>query len=312
MRILIALAALLLVPSLSLAQTEKVVEELERKLATIRYVQGLQDKETGAFKASADAKGTSLRATSAAVRALKYQNGKPAIKAVPNAARTAAFVMSCFDPKTGGFADSPGGKLDVALTAVGVMAAMELEIPKDKFAKAMDYLKENAKTFEDVRIGAAAVEAWGVKDCPFKLEEWHCVATVFARPFTNAPIQDPERARELASFHAFMFRLNPGTESTPAFRKDLATPIIDGQRADGGWGPKDVKTSDLETTYRVMRALMLLEEKPKDVAKLREFIAKCRNKDGGYGVKPGEASSASGVYFATIIAKWLDDMEKKY
>ena len=71
----------------------------------------------------------------------------------------AAFVLTCFDPKTGGFAE-PGGKPDVPTTSIGVMAAAELGIPKEKYAKSMDYLKENAKTFEEVRIGAAAVEAW--------------------------------------------------------------------------------------------------------------------------------------------------------
>ena len=45
--------------------------------------------------------------------------------------------------------------------------------------------------------------------------------------------------------------------------------------------------------------------------KLREFIAAHRNKDGGYATKPGDKSSMSGVYYATIITKWLDEMEKK-
>ena len=84
-------------------------------------------------------------------------------------------MLSCYDPKTGAFAE-PGGKPDVTITSIGVMAAAELGIPHEKYAKAMDYLKENAKTFEEVRIGAAAVEAWGVKDCPFKLDEWFEIA----------------------------------------------------------------------------------------------------------------------------------------
>ena len=95
---------------------------------------------------------------------------------MPNKDKHAAFVLKCYDPKTGGFADTPGGKPDVASTSIGVMAAAELGIPHEKYAKAMDYLKENAKTFEEVRIGAAAVEAWGVKDCPFDLKEWQAVA----------------------------------------------------------------------------------------------------------------------------------------
>ena len=313
MRSSFALAVVALLPSFSFAQTEKIVEAIEQKLAAIRYVQSLQDKESGAFKTSADAKGTSLRATSAAIRALKYLHGKPAKLVVPHPATTGAFILLCYDPKTGGFADSPGGKPDVALTAVGVMAAVELEIPKEKFAKAMDYLKENAKTFEDVRIGAAAVEAWGVKDCPFDLKLWFQIAGDFHRSeySFHKPRPDPKDggARILGSTSAMSVRL--GQEFRPAVMTRFGEYLRDGQRDDGSWGKKDEKASDLETTYRVMRALYLLKAKPDHPPKLREFIGKCRNKDGGYGVKPGEPSSVSGVYFATIIAKWLDELEKK-
>jgi hypothetical protein len=50
----------------------------------------------------------------------------------------------------------------------------------------------------------------------------------------------------------------------------------------------------------------MLKERPSDVKALREFVAKCRNDDGGFGVAPGEPSSASGTYFAGIILHWLD------
>ena len=60
-----------------------------------------------------------------------------------------------------------------------------------------------------------------------------------------------------------------------------------------------------------MRAMMLMKQKPKDVAKLHSFIASQRNKDNGYAVKPGDKSSMSGVYYARIITMWLDQMEKK-
>jgi hypothetical protein len=54
-----------------------------------------------------------------------------------------------------------------------------------------------------------------------------------------------------------------------------------------------------------MRTFMMLKEKP-DEAKLRAFIAKCRNADGGYGVAPGQSSTVSGTYFAGIVLHWLD------
>ena len=94
------------------------------------------------------------------------------------------------------------------------MVAMELGIPKEKFAKAMDYLKENAKTFEEVRIGAAAVEAWGVKDCPFKLDEWFAIAGRHIE--TSDQDGSPEQlhdggAREIGSCIAFVLRLRTRT-----------------------------------------------------------------------------------------------------
>ena len=55
-----------------------------------------------------------------------------------------------------------------------------------------------------------------------------------------------------------------------------------------------------------MRAFWMMKERP-DVAKLRDFIATCRNGDGGYGVAPGQPSSVSGTYFAAIVTHWLDE-----
>ena len=139
----------------------------------------------------------------------------------------------------------------------------------------MDYLKENAKTFEDVRIGAAAVEAWGVKDCPFKLDEWLKIAEKFAeRPVEN---EKDGGARDSGSVVALELRLG---QSLPK-EADPMSIYNDGQRDDGAWGKKGEKASDIETTYRVMRAIMLLKEKPKDVKKLREFLDAHRNMDGG-------------------------------
>ena len=50
----------------------------------------------------------------------------------------------------------------------------------------------------------------------------------------------------------------------------------------------------------------MLKEKPAEPDKLRAFIAKCRNADGGYAVAPGQPSTAGGTYFAGIILHWLD------
>jgi hypothetical protein len=287
MRPLTALLVLL-APAVAFAQSPA------EKAATLKFISSLYDPATGGYKITPDGK-PSLRACNGAAKAVKYLGGE-----LPDRAKTAAFVMSCYDPATGTFAE-PGGKPDVAVTSVGVIAAVELGVPKEKFARAMDYLKANAKTFEDVRIAAAAVEAWGVKDCPFDFEPWVKAADeVLGQKVTNP--------RDQGSAAALRLRL--GRDIPQPRRNETLLLLGLGQHDDGGWS-KPGAASELETTYRVMRAYHLFQEGPKDPAKLRDFLAKCRNADGGYGVKPGEVSSMSGVYYAVTIGHWLDDLGKK-
>jgi hypothetical protein len=293
MRLYVALLVCV-VPAVAAAQTPEIDAAVKAKLATLKYVQSLRDPATGAYRVTPDGK-PSLRAVNGAVKAIKYLGGR-----LPEPEKTAAFVLSCYDPKTGAFAE-PGGKPDVAITSIGVMAAVELGIPKEKYAKAMGYLKANAKTFEEMRIGAAAVEAFGVKECGIDLGPWLKAATEMReRKVTTA--------RALGSAAAFELRL--GQTLTKAEKSGAANMLRLFQRDDGGWGKEDEKQSDLETTYRVMRAFHQLNEKPSDVAALRKFLANCRNADGGYGVTPGAPSTMSGVYYAAIVSKWLDDMGK--
>lgn len=281
--LLLTLAVLL--PSFAVAQTPA------EKQATLKYVTALQDADTGAFKLNAKAQ-PSLRATSSAVRATKYLGGDLAHKD-----KAAAFVLSCYDPATGGFHE-PGGKPDVPLTSIGVMAAVELGVPEAKIPKAVEYLHANAKTFEDVRIGAAALEALEKK--PDWADAWIKLADAQLNNDGTAGKGDG-LARDSASVVAMKLRLG----YVVANKGKVIDAIKAGQRPDGGWGKAGVKTSDGETTYRVMRSLMLAKEKPRDADKLRAFFASCRNADGGYAAAPGEASSVSGVYYQAIVAKWL-------
>ena len=285
-----ALLALLLLAPVAVAQTAA------EKKATLAFIESLRDKDTGAFKVTPDGK-PSLRACNGAAKAIKVLGGELADKD-----KVSKFVLGCYDEKAGTFAD-PGTKADVASTAIGVIVACELGIPKDKFKGAMDYLGKNAKEFEDVRIAAAAVEAWGVKDCPFDLKPWIVIGTDFAKVKTHGP-------RETGSGWALALRLG----AVPTAADKSAAMLVMGlfqDDDDGGWKKAGAKASDIETTYRVMRALMLLKESPKDEKYLREFLATHRNKDGGSATEPGKASSMSGVYYTAIIAKWLDDMAKK-
>ncbi len=267
----------------------------EQKKATIAYVQKLQNKD-GGFRASADVEKSSLRATSSALRALKYFGGE-----VPERAAAAEFVKKCHDKTSGGFADEPGGKPGVAVTAVGLMALVELKIPTEPYeAGAIKYLGENVKTFEDIRIAVAGFEAIG-KKVP-KGNEWR---EQIIDMILNSKEMTGGGARLIGG--AMVAIMRSGFPPEEVNKSKVLPTLNEGQRLDGGFGKADIPGSDLETTYRVMRCYHMLKEQPDGTAKLREFVAKCRNDDGGYGVAPGEKSAVGSTYFASIILHWLDE-----
>jgi hypothetical protein len=176
------------------------------------------------------------------------------------------------------------------------MAVVELKIPVEKYADAaVGYLAKNAKSFEEVRITAAALESVGKRQAP--TEVWNQIVEEEGRK----KAREKDYARDMASVLVTQLRLGKEVGSLDVvvvgrLRKD--------QRNDGGYAKPGARGSDLETTYRVMRFFHMRKAEP-DAAKVREFIAKCRNDDGGYGVAPGQPSSVGGTYFAAIITHWL-------
>src|SRR5262245_47397721 len=110
----LSFALVLLLPSVSFAQTEEMVKAIQQKLAGQRTVKWVLEQEApggGFYVAPKDPRTKvdpmpSLRATSSAVRTLKYL-GYPLLKTERE--KHTAFVLKCYDPKTGGFADTPGG-----------------------------------------------------------------------------------------------------------------------------------------------------------------------------------------------------------
>src|SRR5438874_10677503 len=106
----------------------------DEKQATIRFLQDLQTGSGGFLAGPENPKikrptAPSLRATNAALRALKYFGGQP--RDLKAAGR---FVESCYDKSTGGFADRPGIRPDAMTTAVGIMAVVEANLPTEPYA----------------------------------------------------------------------------------------------------------------------------------------------------------------------------------
>jgi prenyltransferase beta subunit len=269
-------------------------EPREQAKATVAYVRKLQTQQ-GGFAGDAGKTQPSLRATLAALRALKYCGGE-----VPDRSAAERFVKSCFEKESGGFADIPGGKPDVATTAVGAMALVELKLPTDPYeADVLRYLGAHVKSFEDIRIAAAGTEALGKR--PQEAKNW---LKELGRMEQADVMHD---ARQTGGATVALLRL--GVKLTTARTENTLATLNAGQKLDGGFGKDGPGASDLETTYRVTRCYHLLSGALTGERKQRllAFIDKCRNDDGGYGVAPGQPSSVAATYYAAIIRHWQSE-----
>lgn len=284
-------AGMVVVMALPTLQAQSEAE----KAATLKYLESLQTP-SGAFVVAAGVKEPTLRATSSALRAIKYFGGT-----VKNREAITRFVASCFDEKTGGFRPTPQAREpDVTTTAVGLMAVVELKMPLERYSgPAVKYLAAHAHTYEEIRITAAGLES--IHAQPEVAATW--LKEITAKRNDNGTYgKGAGLARDTGGTVVIELRLGAKVANPEAVLKAMRA----GQRDDGGFGKADATGSDLETSYRVMRAFHMLKERP-DEQKLRAFIRKCRNEDGGYGVSPGQKSSVSGTYFASIILHWLDE-----
>ncbi len=278
----------------------------EARKQSVAYVRSLQAPAGGFLPSRPDPKSKvaphpTLRATSAAIRALKYLGG-----AVPDRDACAKFVAACFDAESGGFRDAPGkGKPDVFSTAVGIMAVKELKMPGATYDEpAVKYLAEHAKSFGDIRIAVAGLEA--LKRPSPTAAAW--LAEVNKKWNADGTAgKDDGVARETASVAVTLLRLGQKIKDRAAVLKAMRGD----QRNNGGFGKEGAPVSDLETSYRVLRAFVMLKDRPEEVEALRSFVAKCRNDDGGYAVSPNEPSSVGATYFAAILLHWLERMEGK-
>jgi predicted esterase len=254
---------------------------------TAAYAAAHQNKD-GGFAAKLGEK-SSLGATNSGLKVLLHVGGS-----VPDVLSCVSYVKACHD-SSGGFAPEPGGKPDVMTTAVGLMAASELKIADPELVKAaIDYLGKNAKTFEEVRMAIAGLEAVRTPspDFPRWLEQINAL-----REPDGTFGKDSGKAYATGGAAAAILRMGMKLDNRDA----IITAIKAGQH-DGAWS-KDDGPPDLGASYRVMRALYMLREKP-DVDRLMSFIKSCRQSDGSYSSKPGGTGDMGGTYTATIITRW--------
>jgi len=218
-----------------------------------------QQNADGGFAASPGQPST-LGATNTGLRVLDYVGGS--LFDEPGCIR---FVNSCKVPGSG-FAHRPGGKPDVVTTAVGLMAAAELKIAdKAMIDDDVAYFGANARAFEEVRMSIAGLEAVGARSPDFA--RWAEQLESLRTPDGSFG-QHPGKAFVIGGVAAAILRMGMNLEKRDAV---IAT-IKAGQRPDGAWS-KDDGPSDLSSSYRVMRALFMLKEKP-DVERLTGYIAR--------------------------------------
>lgn len=261
---------------------------------TIAYLKGLVQPDGSIAVRGGEPAMASLRSTSAGVRAIKYFGAE-----LPDAKKTAAYVLSCYDAETGAFRDTPKGQSDVVVTAIGMMAAAEV-LPDFDYGPSTKYLLANAKTFEERRLAVAGMEA--SKQFPKEIDSWLDEVRKTGSStgtFGGKTLMPRETGSKVAMI------LRAGKDFPPEQRTHIIKALQEAQREDGAYGQGDSKTSDLDTTYRVMRTLHLLKAQPNDVKAMRAFVAKCRNSDGGYGAVPGQSSAVNSTYYAGVILHWL-------
>lgn len=285
-RSLCLLATLLLLAAAAAAPLPR-----EQRDLTLAFLRGLRNPD-GGYRPAPAAGPSQLGATSAALRAVRYLGGKP-----EGPEQTLRFVRSCQDPG-GGFADTPGGRPDVRSTAMGLMALAELgAAPRDPDDPIARYLNREARTLPEIYIAVAAFDAAGLKTP--RAEEWIAAFEATRRPDGTYGTGPVDTAGAVITIRRLGGRLRE--------RDPIASLLRSAQRPDGGFAADGA--SDLSTSYRIMRALWMLRERP-DLERLRDFVARCRNADGGYGPAPGQPSATGPTYFAAILLHWADDLAR--
>jgi prenyltransferase beta subunit len=269
----------------------------ERKLsapAAIGFLQKCQAPD-GHFTSRPEAdQPPSLRTTTAAIRALGHFGGRPT-----NPAAAKRLVEKCFHKDSGGFSDAPDGRADVISTAVGLMAVAQLKLPAEDYRPSIAYLEKGAKSFEEIRMASAGLEAIHTQSA--KAATWIAAVERMRNP-DGTYGRGNGTARDTGSVAVTILRLRGKLDH----QDKIVEALKKGQRPDGGFGKADAAGSDLETTYRVMRAFHMLKEKP-DADALKKFLSRCQNLDGGFGITIGQPSQVGPTYFAASVLHWLEE-----
>lgn len=266
-------------------------------MATARFAANFQNPDGGfAGKVGGE---SDLGATSSAVRILGYTAGS--VRDVPGAI---TYVKSCYDEASGGFAPTPGGKPTIDSTVSGLNALVALHVDSKPYGdKAVAFFGREAKTYEEVRVAIAGLEA--IKAASPDYPRW--TSEVINKDRNADGTYGTGAAKPKATGGSAAALLRMGVPIEPEARAAILAAMRAGQREDGGWSGND-GPSDLPSSYRIMRAFFMMKEKP-DLARIRGFIAQHRQSDGGYAAAPGAPATIGGTYFCSIMNYWARQLD---
>ena len=175
------------------------------------------------------------------------------------------------------------------------MAAVELKLPRDVSRPAVvKYLGDNVKTFEDIRIAAAAFEAVG--RVAGQADAWlEQIAKLRNADGTYG--KGDGAARDTGGAVAAVLRLGGKVEHPEAVLKAMKA----GQRKTAASARRTRQPRTWRRAIASCARFTCSRRKPDDAGRLRAFVDSCRNDDGGYGVARANRRSASGTYYAATI-----------
>ncbi len=284
-------------PTAALAPLQYLGKEGSAK--TAQYLASLR-VATGGYATQLGSSPT-LAATFQARKALKVLG----VKAVQPELDT-AFVRKCVEPGTNYFVTRPGEKSTVMTSAGGIMTAVAVGLGdvadfKPVLEANSRRLQLEAKSYEEIRLSAAAFEALGEE--PRVRREWiHQLRKTQGNDGGYGP--ENSRLRDTGGVIAAFLRLG---ETIPDREKQVYLEyFLESQKHGGGFGMTVDSPSDMDSTYKVGRAIWLMRESP-NVQKLTAFLKKCHTANGGFADRPGDEPTLSDTYKAVLVSSWLKE-----
>ena len=192
----------------------------------------------------------------------------------------------------------PGGKPDVVTTAIGLMAASELKIADPAMIKAaVDYLGKNAKSFEEVRMAIAGLEA--VHGTSPDFSEWNEMLQGMRNPDGTLG-EGPGQAYATGGAGAAILRMGLKLDKRDA----VVAALKAGQRPEGGWSKDDGPARpgrDLPHHAGPVHAAR--EARHRAIADVRRPLPPVRRQLREQAGRTRR--SLGGTYTATIVIYWV-------